>query len=164
MQRVGLAGRLIGSARAVEHALEFHRAQHFVEPAARLAGRHRKQVAARLQRVEQGQHAVKQAQVVVMRGVMVAVALTELGVFFRRHVGRGMGQRLHQAQADHIAGFLVGRHRAAHVAHRGLDAAHDDFGRIKQRAVPVKGNQVEISGLHIALLSPGRSLCAHGQK
>ena len=101
--------------------------QGFVQPAARLAGGHGQQMAARFQVSQQGQHAVKQTDVVLMNAIVVPVALAELGVARLGHVGRGMGQRFHQPQADHIRGRCVAGHGAAHVGHRRLDAAHDDL-------------------------------------
>ena len=100
------------------------------------------------------QHAFEQAQVVLLREVMVPVAGTEFGVFLLRHIGGRMRQCLHQAHADHIGRGLVGGHRATDVDHRALDAAGDDGGGIEQSAVPVEGDQVE----------PARALRLHVRK
>ena len=82
-----------------------------------------------------------------MRDVVVPVTRAEFGVFVLRHIGRRVSQRLHQPQANHISRRFVGRHAAAHIAHRRLNAAHDDLGGVEQRAVPVEGDQVEVQWL-----------------
>ena len=96
-------------------------------------------------RVQQIQHALKQADVVLVRNVMVPVARTQLGVTIYRDIGRSMGQRLHQSHANHIGCVAVAWHGPAHVPHGILDTARDDGGRVKQRAIPVKSNQVELA-------------------
>jgi hypothetical protein len=65
-QRMRLARGLVGGARAVEHAVQFLGRQRLVEPATRLAGGHRQQVVPLLQLTQQRQHAVEQAQVVLV--------------------------------------------------------------------------------------------------
>ena len=64
-----------------------------------------------------------------------------------------MGQCLHQAQTDHISSSLVGRHGPTHIAHRCLNAAGDDFGGVKQGAIPVEGYQVKVALLHTCIVT-----------
>ena len=110
-------------------------------------------MAACLERVEQGQHAFKKAQIVGVGLVVMPIALTQCRVFVNRHIRCGMGQCLHQAQADHIACSLVSRDGSPHIAYRRLDAAGDDFGGIKQGAIPVEGDQVKIAVLHALIVA-----------
>ena len=51
-------------------------------------------------------------------------------------------KHLRLLEADHIGRVLRTGHRSPHIAHRLLDAAHDDGGAVKQGAVPIKSNQV----------------------
>ena len=114
-------------------------------------------VVARLQRLQHGQRALEQHDLVLPREVVVAVALAELLVALARQVGRGVLQRLDQAHADHVAGVLVAGHRHAEVGTGGLDAARDQRGRVEQRAVPVEDDQVELAGSgHVGQCVRGR--------
>jgi hypothetical protein len=54
-----------------------------------------------------------------------------------------MGQRLHQPQPITCEARSSRRHRAADIAHSGLDAAGDDRRGIEQGAVPVEGDQIK---------------------
>ena len=78
--------------------------------------------------------------------VVVAIALAKLRVTRLGHIRRCMGQRRPQAHANDKGGIAVARHGAAHIPHRQLDAARDDGRGVKQGAVPVKGDQVELPG------------------
>jgi hypothetical protein len=56
-----------------------------------------------------------------------------------------------------VAGVLVARHGATHVAHRCLDAAGDEGGGVEQGAVPVEGDVVELAWSHGgSLASPSK--------
>ena len=116
-----------------------------VQAVTALARGDRQQMLATAQRGQHGQHAVKQAEVVSVLQVVVPVAIPQFGVFFLWHIRRGMGQCLHQPQADHVGGCAVIRHRAAHIGHGALDAAHDDLRGVKQRAIPVEGDEVKLA-------------------
>ena len=88
-------------------------------------------------------NAIEQAQVVLMRQIVVAVALTQQRVFVFGHIGGRMGQSRHQGHAYDIRSVLRAGYFATDIAHCLLDAARDDGGAVKQRAVPVKRNQVK---------------------
>ena len=148
-----LALGFIGRARGVKQAVQLHRAQCLVQPMAALAGGNGQPVLARLQHLQQLQHAVEQRNVVLVRQVVVAVTRTQLRVFFFRQIGRRMGQRRHQAHAYDVGSLLVAGHRSAQIAHRGLDAARDDLGGIEQRAIPVEGDEVKTAWCHGGLES-----------
>ena len=149
--RVRLAGGFIGGAGGVETRAQRQCGKGQIEPDARLAGGHGQFEAARAQQVEHRQHAVEQHQIVVVLHVVKTIALAQLGILFFGHIGRGVGQRLRQRQADHPRGLGIAGPGAADIDHGGLNAAHDDRGRVIERAVPIEGDQVEIAG----------ALCGH---
>ena len=66
-----------------------------------------------------------------MQLIVVTVAFTQQRVLVLRHIGCGMGQRLRQPEANHIASSLISRHGAAHIFDSSLNAAHDDLRGIK---------------------------------
>jgi hypothetical protein len=95
---------------------------------------------------QHGQHAIKQADVVLVLQIMKAVTLAQRGVFVLGHIGRGVSQSGHQGHADDKGRCLVAGFDATHIDHRRLDAAGDDGGRVKQGAVPIEGNQIKLAG------------------
>ena len=56
-----------------------------------------------------------------------------------------MGQRLHQAHANHVSGISIGGDNAAYIAHSALNAAGNDGRRVKQGAIPVESDQIELA-------------------
>jgi hypothetical protein len=99
-----------------------------------------------LQLCQHGQDAVKKDNVVLVCGVVVAIALSKFWVFFNCHIRCGVRQGLHQSQPDDIrrsffAGFLP-----SDINHSKLNATRDDGGGIKQRAIPIEGDQVKLAG------------------
>ena len=85
---------------------------------------------------------VGMADVVLVQRVVVSIAHTKLRVLLARHVRSRVRQRIHQSQPDDVRCGLIAGNRAADIAHRVLNASRNDGGGIKQRPVPVKGNQV----------------------
>ena len=95
---------------------------------------------------QHGQDAVKKNNVVLVRGVVVAIALSKFWVFFYRDIGGGVRQCLHQSQTDDIRRGFFARFLPADIDHSTLDATRDDGGGIKQRAIPIEGDQVKLAG------------------
>ena len=95
---------------------------------------------------QQAQGSIKQADVVLTQHVVVLVALVEFGITRHRHVRRSVGQRLHQAQPDHVRSCLIAGLGSAHIDDGRLNAAHDELRGIVQRPVPVEGDQIKIQG------------------
>ena len=93
---------------------------------------------------QQLQNAVKQHQIMLMGHVMVAITRPQLRVLFHWHIRGGMGQSLHQGHADDIGSRFPRGLLAPHIHHSKLDAPRDDGGRVKQGAVPIKGDQVKL--------------------
>ena len=94
---------------------------------------------------QQGQHTVKQGNVVGVLHVMETITLAQQRVFVLRHIRRGMGQCGHERHANHIRRSLVGRLGPTHIHHRRLNATGDDLRGVKQRAVPIEGNQIKLA-------------------
>ena len=124
--RVRLAGSFIGGARGVEQALQFHCRETGVQPAAALAGGHGQRMLALAKIGQHGEHPLEQADAVLLRLVMDAVARAQLGVTFPGHIRRRMRQGLQQPQTDHVRGRGIAGHGSADIAHRRLDAAGND--------------------------------------
>ena len=101
---------------------------------------------ARLQVCKHAKHPVKEADVVLMGGVMMTVTRSQLGVTVNRHIRCGMRQSLHQAHADDIGRIFVAWPGAAYILNCVLDALRDDGRGVKQGAIPVKGDQVKLAG------------------
>ena len=100
----------------------------------------------RFQLSQQGQDAVKKNNVVLVRRVVVAIALSKFWVFLNRYNGGGVRQCLHQSQPDDIRrGFFAG-FLPADIDDSALNATRDDGGGIKQRAIPIEGDQVKLAG------------------
>ena len=95
---------------------------------------------------QQRQHAVKQADVILVLNIVVTVTLPQFGVLRLGHIRGGMRQRGDERHADDIGRRTVIGHSAPHIAHRLLDAARDDARGVEQRAIPVKGDQVIAAG------------------
>ena len=155
--RMGLARRLVRRSRGVKKIFERDVAQGLVQAPAAFACGYRQKMLALLERGQHVHDARKQGDVVLVQRVVVLVALTQQGVLFSGHIGRGMGQSLRQAQANDVRRVPVAGHRATDVGHGQLDAAGNDGRGIKQRAVPVKGNQVKAPG------ALGGFMQGHGQ-
>ena len=144
MQHLGirLAGSFIGGAGGIEQAMQLHSSKCFIEPHPALAGGHGQPMLALAQGPEQRQHAIEQADIVLVPDVVVTVTLPEFGVFVLGHIGRRVGQGRYQCHANHIGGRPIIGHRATHITHRLLDATRDDARGVEQGAIPVEGNQV----------------------
>jgi hypothetical protein len=100
-------------------------------------------VVARLQRQQHLEGAVEEDDLVLTREIVVAVALGELAVALARDVGRGVAERVGEAEADDVARVAVARDRGAEIGARRLDATRDQARRVEQRSVPVEDDQVE---------------------
>jgi hypothetical protein len=95
---------------------------------------------------QHGQDTVKKNNVVLVLGVVVAIALPKFWVFFNSHIRGSVRQCLHQSQPDNIRrGFFAG-FLPANIDHSTLNATRDDGGGIKQRAIPIEGDQVKLAG------------------
>ncbi len=123
---MGLAGRLVSRARTIEKALELNRLQSLVQSMATFAGGHRYAMLPCFQVGQHHQNALKQADVIGMQRVMVTITCAQLRVFGFGNIGGGMGQRLHQAHANHIRGVPVTGHDATHISNRILNTTGDD--------------------------------------
>jgi S-adenosylmethionine:diacylglycerol 3-amino-3-carboxypropyl transferase len=142
----------------VEQARQLRLVEHAVQAHAPLAGRDREQVAHVAQFREQFAHAGKQLDALVVQQVVVAVAFGEPRIVGRIEARRGDLQRIAQAEADHVAGRLVGRRGQAEIAARGLDAVRDVRSRIHQRAVPVEDDQIKLLSGHASHAVSRRAL------
>ena len=85
-QRMGFARCFIGGAR-VEHTPQLAECSASLRPRRFFARGHRQQVTTLAQHLQQRQRAVKQAQVVLVLQVVVAVAVAQFGVARRRYIG-----------------------------------------------------------------------------
>ena len=151
-QRTGLAGGFIGRARAIKQAFELRVLQRMIQAHAAFACGHGQPVAARTQISEQRQDTVKHTDIVLALEEVKTIAVGQLLIFFRWHIGGGSGQRWHQRHADHIGGLLITGHGAAHIAHRILNAATDDGRGVSQGTIPVKCEQIEAAWALFAIV------------
>ena len=113
---------------------------------AAFAGGHRQPMVPCFELVQHAQHTLKQADVVLVLKVMVAVTLPQCRVFVFGHIGRGMGQGRHERHADHIRSRFARGLLTANIHHGPLDAAGDDGGGIEQSAVPIESDQGKLAG------------------
>ena len=120
--------------------------QRAIQPPAAFARGHGQPVVARLQFGQKRAHAVKKADVVLARQVVLAVALGQQRVFFGRHIRRGMGQRGRQRHADDVGGGFAAGLLSAHIRHGLLNGADDEGGGVEQGAVPVEADEVKAAG------------------
>jgi|GEM_PF-4422244 len=144
--RVGLGAGFVSCAGAIEHVAQLHVLQRFVQALAALAGGHGQPVLPRLEHGQHLQRALEQAELVLTGEVVVAVAQSQLGHACRIQGWGDMGQRIVQAQADHVGRRLARGHRQAQVGAGGLDAAGDQGGRVEQGAIPVEHDEIELAG------------------
>lgn len=72
-------------------------------------------------------------------------AVQVLGIFLQGHRG-GVRQCLHQSQADDVRRSFFAGLLPADIDHGTLNATRDDGGGIKQRAIPIEGDQVKLAG------------------
>ena len=95
--------------------------------------------------------------------VVVTVTCPKFRITFNWYVGRRMRQSLHQAHPDDVGRIAIARNRAPDVTHRFLNAAGNQRGRIKECAVPIKGNQIKAPGRrHIRILHGLQNSRVHG--
>ena len=81
----------------------------------------------------------------MVQGVVVAIALAKLGVFFFGDIRGGVGQGGHQGHANDICGLRMGRCLPTHISHRRLYATNNDLRGVIQGAIPIEGDQVKLA-------------------
>lgn len=139
---------LVRAARGVEEARELRLIERAIQPDAPLARRDGQQVARVAQLFQHLAHAAEELGSLILDQIVKPVALGEPRIIGGIDARRGHGQRVAQAEPDHVAGGLVGRRGHAEIAARGLDALRDVRGRIHQRAVPVEDDQIKLLSGH----------------
>ncbi len=137
--RLGMA--FIGAARAMEITPQATASQHALQPHAALAGGHRQHAFGTGQLIHQRLDAGKQAQLLILRQIVMAVACRDLGIAAGVQLGHGLLQGVLQAQADDMTGAGLGRWRQTQIGRGLLDGMHDGGRRIHQRTVPVKDDE-----------------------
>ena len=143
---------LVGATRGAEKMRGAGIAQYAVQPAARLAGRNRQQVALRRQIFQARAHAGEElhAGLVEVQEVL-AVTLHHLRARSAVDLRQQRRHRFIQPQADDMADGVLARIGRAGVFERGGEAAHDLGDGIHERSVPVENNQfMSVHGTGVA--------------
>ncbi len=143
LQHAGMRLRkpLVGAARGIETAREPGLHQRAIQTAPALAGSHRQQEAAVTQFANHLRRSRKQGRAAVTQQKMAAIEFKQPRILLRQQVGHGVGQRIRQAEADHVTRLPLPGHRNPEFGTGRLQRLGDGCRRIHQCPVPVENQQ-----------------------